>query len=197
MRNGLVKGLALLLIAGAVPAGAQDFSNGYNFLKAVKDRDPTTVTRLISTPGSTVINTRDQGSGHGALHLVTRDRDLAWLGFLLGKGAKADLPDADGNTPLAIAAQLGWLEGAEVLARRSPVDRANRRGETPLILAVQKRDLAMVRLLLGRGADPTRTDSVAGLSALDYARRDNRATAILKLLQEPRQKAKPVQGPSL
>jgi ankyrin repeat protein len=193
----LVKGLALLLMAAAVPAGAQDFSRSYNFLKAVKDRDSVTVTRLVSTPGSVVINSKDQGNGEGALHVVTRDRDLSWLGFLLSKGAQADIQDAEGNTPLAVAAQIGWVEGADVLARRSKVDRPNRRGETPLILAVQKRDLAMVRLLLGRGADPKRTDSVAGMSALDYAKRDGRAAAIVKLLETPKPQPKAVQGPTL
>lgn len=197
MRITLAKGLALLLAATAVPAGAQDFSNAYNFMKAVKERDGVTVTRLISSPGSVVINSRDQSTGNGALHMVVRDRDLPWLGFLLGKGAKADLLDAEGNTPLALAAQLGWVEGAEILARRSPVDLANRRGETPLILAVQQRDLAMVRMLLARGANPQRTDSVAGLSALDYARRDGRAAAILKLLEAPREQPKAMQGPTL
>jgi ankyrin repeat protein len=194
----LVKGLALMLLAtAAVPVAAQDFSAGYNFLKAVKDRDPTTVNRLVATPGSVVINSKEQPSGNGALHLVARDRDLNWLGFLLSKGAKADLQNAEGNTPLAVAAQLGWLEGAEILVRRSPVDLANRRGETPLMLAVQKRDLAMVRLLIARGADPARTDSVAGLSALDYARRDGRAAAIVKLLEAPRAKPNAMQGPTL
>lgn len=196
MRKGLAKGLALMLLA-ATPAAAQDFSAAYNFLKAVKERDVTTVNRLVSTPGSVVINSKEQPSGSGALHLVVRDRDLPWLGHLLSKGAKADLQDAQGNTPLALAAQLGWVEGADVLARRSPVDLANRRGETPLMLAVQKRDLPMVRLLLARGADPKRTDSITGLSALDYARRDGRAAAIVKLLEAPRQPARAVQGPTL
>ena len=202
MRDWLVKGLAPVVLAmvalgSAAPAAAQDFSNAYNFLKAVKDRDPTTVNRLVATPGSVVINSKEQPGGNGALHLVVKDRDLNWLGFLLGKGAKADLQNAEGNTPLALAAQLGWLEGAEILVRRSPVDLANRRGETPLMMAVQKRDLAMVRLLLARGADPARTDSVAGLSALDYARRDGRAAAIVKLLEAPRAKPKAMQGPTL
>jgi uncharacterized protein len=197
VRANFAKGLALLLVAAMVPAGAQDFSNAYNFMKAVKERDPTTVNRLVATPGSVVINSKEQPSGNGALHLVVRDRDLNWLSFLLGKGAKADLQNAEGNTPLALAAQLGWLEGAEILVRRSPVDLANRRGETPLILAVQQRNLPMVRLLLARGADPKRTDSIAGLSAIDYARRDGRAAPILKLLEAPRTPAKAVQGPKL
>jgi ankyrin repeat protein len=55
----------------------------------------------------------------------------------------------------------------------------------------------MVRLLMSRGADPKRTDSVAGYSALDYAKRDGRAVAIVKLLEAPRATTKKMQGPTL
>ncbi len=66
------------------------------------------------------------------------------------------------------------------------------------MLAVQKRDIALVRLLLAKGADPKRTDSVSGYSALDYAKRDGRAAAIVKLLEAPAAKpARPVAGPKL
>jgi ankyrin repeat protein len=117
---------------------------------------------------------------------------------MLGKGARPDLQNKEGMTPLAIAAQIGWIEGAELLLRRkAKVDLANSRGETPLILAVQRRDLEMVRLLVDKGADPKRQDSVAGYSALDYARRDGRSQAILKLLETPAKPARAVAGPSL
>ena len=42
-----------------------------------------------------------------------------------------------------------------------------------------------------------RTDSIAGYSALDYARRDQRADAILKLLEAPPKAAKEMIGPKL
>jgi hypothetical protein len=56
--------------------------------------------------------------------------------------------------------------------------------------------MSMVRALLDKGANPKRTDSVAGYSAIDYARRDSRSAAILKLLETPRGPAKPVYGPT-
>ena len=56
-------------------------------------------------------------------------------------------------------------------------------GETPLIIAVQNRDLALVRLLLANGADPDRTDSAAGFSARDYARRDTRSRELLAAIE--------------
>jgi uncharacterized protein len=179
--------LGAMLTIVAVPALAQ-FSDSFNFLKAVRERDGNKATEIVSSPSSTAINARENGSGEGALHIVTRGRDLGWLNFLLSRGARPDLQDNQGNTPLTLAAQMGWAEGAEsLLARRANVNLSNSRGETPLILAVQRRDLILTRLLLSRGADPNRADSAAGLSALDYARRDSRAAAILRLLQAPRQ----------
>jgi len=186
--------IAGLLAAMAVPAFAQ-YSDSYNFLKAVRDRDSAKVGAIVTNPSSVALNARD-GSGEGALHILTRGRDATWLRYLLSHGARPDLQDNDGNTALMIAAQIGWAEGAEALLDRGAnVNLANGQGETPLILAVQRRDLALVRILLAKGADASHTDSAAGLSALDYARRDNRSAAILRLLEAPRNQPLQVYGP--
>lgn len=188
---------ASMVLVLAVPAsGQQTFSDGFTFLKAVKERDGDKVTSLVSEPGTIVVNTRDRSNGEGALHILVRGRDLSWLAFLLGKGARPDIQSNRGDTPLTLAAQIGWVEGAELLlAKGAGVDLANGRGETPLILATQRRDMPMVRLLLNRRADPKRTDNVAGMSALDYAQQDPRAGAVLKML-EAKAAAKPAAGPT-
>ena len=190
--------MASMILVMAAPAPAQfNFSDGFTFLKAVRERDGDKVTDLVSQPGNVVINTRDRGTGEGALHIVVRGRDLNWLTFLLGKGARPDIQTNRGDTPLTLAAQIGWLEGVEtLLARRAGVDVPNGRGETALILAAQRRDVPMVRLLLGKNANPKRTDNVAGMSALDYARQDPRAAPVLKLLEAKAAPAKPVNGPA-
>ncbi len=186
------------MAAAGAPAAAQNYSESYTFIKAVKDRDGAKVETVLAKPGSIAGSAKEAGTGNGALHLVAMDRDLSWLGFLLMKGLKVDARNAEGQSPLAMAAQLGWVEGAELLLRRgASVNLPNSRGETPLILAVQKRDLSMVRLLLARGANPKHTDSVAGLSAVDYARRDGRAAAIVKLLETPQAAPRKMQGPTL
>jgi len=182
--RALAASAALALVA-APASGQMSYSDSYTFLKAVKDRDAAKVNELVGGfTGSIVVNSRDRTNGEGALHYTIRARDIIWLAFLLGKGARPDIQSNRGDTPLTLAAQIGWVEGAEqLLARRASIDLANGRGETPLILATQRRDLAMVRLLLARRADPKRTDNVAGMSALDYAKQDPRAGAVLKLLE--------------
>ena len=206
MGKGLGRALgAAALIAAfsgtitAGPAAAQAYSDSYSFLKAVRERDGNKVTSLVSEPGTVVANSKDRSTGEGALHIVTRDRDYQWLSFLMSKGVRLDLQDRKGATALSLAAQLGWLEGADLMLKygASP-DLPNSRGETPLILAVQQRNLPMARMLLAKGANPKRPDSAAGLSAIDYATRDGaRSAAILKLLQAPPVPAKKAAGPKL
>lgn len=180
--QGVVAAAAIVLLA--VPGGAQNFSDSYSFLKAVKERDVTKATDLITTPGSVVVNAKERATGEAAVHIVTRGRDLSWLSFLVGKGAKVDAQTNDGLTPLAIATQIGWVEGVQyLLSRRASVDLANKRGETPLIIAVQNRDVVNVRQLLAMGADPKKPDRVTGYSAIDFAKRDNRSQAILRMLE--------------
>lgn len=200
MINVMVRA-ALVLIAGsiAMSVGAQNFSEGYKFLKAVRERDGNTVTEMLEKPGSTVIDAREVSSGENALQIVIARQDLAWLGFLLSKGANANQQDDSGNSPMMQAVEAGFTEGVRrLLSARANINLPNRSGETPLIRAVQKRDVAMVRLLLANGADADRRDVIAGLSARDYAKADTRTPAILKLIEEGKKApAKGVSGPVL
>jgi uncharacterized protein len=197
--------LALALLGCvATPLAAQAFSEGFTFLKAVRDGDATKVQSVLDNPSSSAINARDARTGEGALHILARQRNLEWLAFMLARGARPDLQDNSGVTALAIAAQLGWVEGAtQLLARRAQVDLPNNRGETPLILAVQARQLPvqerieMVRLLLRQGANPNKQDSFAGYSALEYARQDGRASELVRVLEtEARRSSGQVYGPN-
>src|SRR3546814_3088072 len=91
-----------------------------------------------------------------ALAIVVKRRDLTWLRFLLGKDADPSIADRQGMTPLMHAAMIGFADGADVLLDHgAPIDQANRRGETALILAVQARTSAMVRLLVKRSEEHT------------------------------------------
>lgn len=193
----------LLGIVGAAllggPAAAQ-FSESYKFLKAVRERDGATVQGAMDQPGSTLINAKDYTTGEAALHIVVKRRDTPWLAFLLSKGARPDIRDKEGNTPLLIAAQLGFAEGVQtLLSGGAGVNIPNSRGETPLIVAVHNRDLVTARYLLADGANPLQPDRIAGKSARDYAAEDRRAVALLKLIDEakPAKPAGKITGPGL
>lgn len=189
--------LAALIVVVAAPLAAQvGFSPAFAFLKAVRERDGAAAT-AATQPGSTVINSRDPSSGDGALHILTRGRDLTWLGFMLQRGARPDLQNNQGATALLLAAQIGWREGAErLLAARANPNVPNNQGETPLIYAVRRFDAPMVRLLVNGGADPNQTDSLSGSSALDYARQDRRGQSLIPILEaRPQRPASQVQGP--
>jgi uncharacterized protein len=192
--------VSLAIIAAlVVPVAAHaQFSDSYNFLKAVREGDVNKVRDLASKPGSIVVDTKDPATGETALIIVVKRRNLPWVNFLLDLRAKPDLRDKEGNSPLMAAAQIGFAEGAESLLRgKATVDLANNGGVTPLMLAVQRRDTAMVRLLLSAGANPDKRDRQTGLSARDYAKNDPRGAAILRLIEAPRTPAKPVAGPGL
>ena len=167
-RTGLI-GMAFTGAALAAPVAAQRYSEGYEFLKAVKERDGDVATTALNEPGTTVVNARDLVTGETALHIVTQRRDLVWIKFLAQRGANANIADKNGVTPLQIAANLGFIEGIEeLLERGARIDVTNAAGETPLISAVHRRDIAMVRLLLEKGANPDHNDN-SGRSARDYA----------------------------
>ncbi|MBW8784598.1 MAG: ankyrin repeat domain-containing protein [Novosphingobium sp.] len=178
--------LALPALAGALfltsPAHAQ-FSQGYKFLEAVRKKDAQTVTDMVNSPGSTIINTRDLTTGETALHIATARRDLTWMGFLAGKGANVNLKDGHGVTPLELASNLGFVEGVELLVQSGArVDEPNSSGETALMAAVHRRDLGMIRLLLKAGADPDRSDN-SGRTARDYALLDGKTSPMVTEIQ--------------
>jgi len=160
---------ALLGAIAATPVAAQMFSDGFEFLKAVKDRDGDAVTEALSEPGTTIINSRDITSGETALHIVTQRRDALWIRFLTSRGANPNIRDKKGIYPIQLAVTMGFAEGVEALIKAgAEVEVTDNSGETPLIAAIHRRDIPLIRLLLTNGANPDRADN-SGRSARDYA----------------------------
>lgn len=178
-------GAALLMLAAA-PASAQQFSDSYQFLQAIRETDGTKVNKYLENKSLRIVNAKDRATGEGALHIVVKRNDSTYLRVLLQQDdINANLQDNRGNTPLLIAAERGWNEGAQILIKyNANVNLANTSGETPLIRAVQVHEIEMVRTLLAAGANPDRTDNVTGKSARDYARDETRYPQIAKLLAE-------------
>ncbi len=178
MRKIAVLG-ALFGAIAAAPVAAQMFSDGYEFLKAVKDRDGDAVTAALDEPGNTIINSRDLTTGESALHIVTQRRDELWIRFLTQRGANPNVRDKNGTTPLQIAVTMGFIEGVERLIKAGAnVEVSDSAGETPLIVAVHRRDIPMIRLLLSNKANPDRADN-SGRTARDYAELMTANSAVL------------------
>jgi len=173
---------AVALGALTAPVAAQITSAKIEFVKAVEERNGTKVVQLLRENPPGLVDARD-GNGNTPL-IITIGRQDDWAGFLLGEGADPNLAGKNGDTPLIVAARIGYLDAIQwLLDEKAKVDLANRMGETPLIVAVQQRQIAAIKRLLDAGADPDRTDSAAGLSARDYAERDTRSRQILQLIE--------------
>lgn len=170
----------------AAPAVAQQFSDSYEFLKAVRDADGNKVNKFLLDRSLRIVNTKDRGTGEGALHIVARRSDALYLRALLqADDANPNLQDNRGNTALIVAVEQNWGEGVGILIKyRANVNLANSAGETPLIRAVQMHNIDIVRQLLDAKADPDRADFGSGKSARDYAREGTRWPAIAKLLAD-------------
>lgn len=158
----------LFAFAALYPAAAQLYSQGYEFLEAVKDREGDVATEMLNQPGTTVVNTRDITTGDTGLHVVTARRDVLWVRFLLQRGANPNIRNNEGITPLQMATRMSFIEGAEELLEKGAlVNVADQQGETPLIAAVHQRSVPLVRRFLAEGANPDRNDN-SGRSARDY-----------------------------
>ena len=93
--------------------------------------------------------------------------------ILLAHGADTTIKDPYQDTALHIAIRINNQEITSLLAQTNLViDIPDIHGNTPLILAAQKNDLALVQILLSQDAKAT-TKNAKGWDALRYANRGN------------------------
>ena len=197
-------GLSLAL-AAPIATPAQIGSDSYQFIEAIKkvakgdDGEPAKKAQdFVNEPGATLINTKERSTNRTALHYMAEANRLDWTGYLLGRGAKPDFKDKDGNTPLMLATLRRSYDTAELLLKvGARVDEANNDGETPLIAAVHAADVRLMRILLEKGANPDRADTSSGYSAREQAARNTRAPQLLRAIEENDKKPKKAKmGPS-
>ena len=187
--------VGLSLAAVSAPALAQIGGyDGIQFVESVRKKEGDKVTEAIRKNGPGIVNAKDVKGDTGLIVAIT-DRNEDFTAFLLNQGADPNLGGKGGDTPLIAAARVGYQDAAEwLLGEGAKVDGTNRMGETPLIIAVQQRQLAMVKMLLSAGANPDKTDSAAGLSARDYAKRDGRSREIIQAIEAKKPKPAAASG---
>lgn len=132
-------------------------------------------------------------SSSEALLLAVEDGEYAAVRRLVEQGADIEVRDANGNTPLNLAAAFGYLDITRYLIdHKANVDTRNAKGETPLISAVSKygsnRD-SIVRLLLEKDANPDIKDN-NGKTAEMIATEKNRGPLVVMLKNASAKRAK-------
>ena len=186
---------ALVLLAPV--AQAQNQSEGYKFLEAVRGEKGKEVEDMLNRPGSVVINTRSVTDGETALHVVTKSGNGDYLAYLLSRGANPNVRDNAGTAPLVLAADRGREDLVQTFIKyKANVNYGNSNGETALIVAVRRRNLPLIRTLLDAGANPDQADLLTGMSARAYAAQDTRTPAVARELEAAPKKPKAaVSGP--
>jgi ankyrin repeat protein len=162
---------------------------GYTVLMAAVEGDDRSVVRLLLAKGADV-KARNR-AGYTALHAAALAGDRAIAEDLLAHGADVNASDTlQGRTPLLWAAAGGWTDlvkllldhGADIKARESFT------GTTALICAAasERGELALVNLLLEKGADRDATDQ-HGASAVEWARKRGRREIVQALQRKDTQ----------
>ena len=106
------------------------------------------------------INAKDQ-DGWTALHYAVLYEHKDNVKLLIQKGAEIDVATNDGEYPLHIATRNATRESYEIAnllmeynAEAAGINNRDKKGNTPLMLAIRNEDRHLVKSLLDNGADP-------------------------------------------
>jgi len=105
--------------------------------------------------------------GANALHYLARRQDLPAIDYFIQKGAATDVVDKQGNTALMNACYGTNLEIVKLLKKsKEHLNRANYKGETALLIALQRSNSQVVGFLLEKGVD-TRATNQKGVGVIE------------------------------
>lgn len=91
----------------------------YRLLQCVQDGEKPYIEKLISMGVDDLINLTEPREGYGVLHLVSVANNPDMLEFLAAQGARPDVQDRRGRTPLMLAAELGYDGIVSLLAKKN------------------------------------------------------------------------------
>ena len=178
---GNVKTVKLLLARGAKVNDKDQY--GDTCLTSAAKRGDGEMVKVLLGAGADVA-AGSSWPGQAPLIWAAEAGDIQTLAALLDHGAGKIQPHLD--IALASAATRGWLAGVRLLIdhKANPNAPSPLAGYTPLMLAVycDDLDLALVQLLLDKGADPKATGK-NGETALSLAKKRGR-TVMVELLEK-------------
>jgi ankyrin repeat protein len=145
-----------------------------------------TIEYLLSQPGNTVDKLTHDGRTY--LHWAANRGNIEIMEYLVAKGAKADVIDSHGSTPLNFAAGAGQLNTKIYdicLAHGANLKKdVNHDGANALLLAVANdKDFTLTNYFVSKGLDLKSTDA-AGNNAFSYAARGGNIEMLKSLLQK-------------
>ncbi|OQE31955.1 hypothetical protein PENSTE_c001G01273 [Penicillium steckii] len=123
----------------------------HNLPTALRERDHNLIEKLLNSGVSP-----DKAGDFYPLYEAVSQRDIENLRLLLVFQANPNIPDAQGKTPLLLAVEQGFVDGATLLLKYGADAnyRANAKLETPLICAISRRNIKLLQAMLASGGNP-------------------------------------------
>jgi uncharacterized protein len=168
----LFKPLAIGLLSLAAAASSLASSGQETLADLIRSGNREAVLAAITSPDIDIDAKEPDGST--ALLWATYKVDRELVRALLKAGAKPNITNNFGATPLTEAVKLGDVDLVRMLleARAEP-DSANQDGQTALMLASSIGSLEIAKLLIGRGANVNAVENFRGQTALMWAAAGN------------------------
>ncbi len=145
---------------------AQDKTS--ELFKAVKSNETDKVVKILDENKELNINKIFNRQKRTLLHEAAYTNNIKLINILLKMGANPSLKDYSGWSPLHDASFKGHLESVKLLSNTDSIDYENNNEKTPLILAVQKRRIDVIKYLLEKKSDVNHRDKF-NWSSLHYA----------------------------
>jgi uncharacterized protein len=176
-RRRLISVMFILVLGGSRPAFASS-----DVADAVMRRDTAAVKVLLRQNAD--VNAA-QPDGTTALHWAVRWDDLETASGLIRAGARPQVANRDGATPMFLAAMNGSAAMIQMLLTSGvdPNAAVLSHGETALMMASRTGKVDAVRLLLERGAGVNAAENLRGTNALMWAAEQGYSPVVRLLLE--------------
>lgn len=180
IRAGLAAAIGVLSLGAAALSNAQ--SGPQTLVDLVRSGQREAVLAAITSPAVDVNARAPDGST--ALLWATYNVDHEMVRALLKAGAKANITNNYGSSPLAEAVKLGDVDLVSMLLKaHADPDSPNQDGETALMLASSIGSLPIAEMLIKRGANVNAVENFRGQTALMWAAAEGHPEVVDLLLK--------------